>query len=600
MLARGASGSGADGVDWRCPFGDDELSLEVRGAAARLFSWGSLALLIRGYVRPAGTSGPLDLEGVAQELRCRYLEANDLAVDGLEGSFSVALLDGRSGRVHLYRNLVGAGFTYYHAGRDGFRFGSNLATLVEAARVTPRENLLALPTYFLFRFVPGAETLFDGFFRVLPGEQITWDGRVTTRRQRHSFADLLTSTINGDAIAAVDETTARVLVDCAAHHPDAANLLSGGVDSSYLQAVWNRVGGAGPPRSFSVSVEHPRSRPDNEYALTAAQALDTDHTTVPADGPYADYLVDLLASTGEPPNHVQSAYFGRLARALRAEGVGAALCGEGADSLFGLGLANQIHNAGVVRRLLPLGLLRKTAAAVSGALGFGRVAATCRLADRLTDYAALEHPVNRVAAFADWPAVEACFGREAVHEAAAGRRAILDRLRVSDDPLDRLHAAGYLGEATDSASLWTTLFNCAGADLLCPFLDSRMLRLALNLPRDVRYAFRKPKDLLKRALAQHVGAEMAQRPKLGFGQPIFEWLAPDGQLRHLVERLGRHGFVEPATFDRALWRPNWFLYSLLCYDLWHRVFIERSLSPGDVTPRSSKPAREHERRGARR
>jgi hypothetical protein len=28
----------------------------------------------------------------------------------------------------------------------------------------------------------------------------------------------------------------------------------------------------------------------------------------------------------------------------------------------------------------------------------------------------------------------------------------------------------------------------------------------------------------------------------------------------------------------ALARPNWFLYSLLCYDLWHKLFIERSLA----------------------
>ena len=71
---------------------------------------------------------------------------------------------------------------------------------------------------------------------------------------------------------------------------------------------------------------------------------------------------------------------------------------------------------------------------------------------------------------------------------------------------------------------------------------------------------------------------MARRPKLGFGQPIFEWLAPGGQLRHLAERLGRHEFVDPVALARSLGKPNWFLYSLLCYDLWHRLFIDRSLS----------------------
>jgi hypothetical protein len=129
----------------------------------------------------------------------------------------------------------------------------------------------------------------------------------------------------------------------------------------------------------------------------------------------------------------------------------------------------------------------------------------------------------------------------------------------------------------DSASLWTTLFNRAGADLMCPFLDSRVLRLALNLAPEVRFRFRRPKDLLKQALARLAPAELAQRSKLGFGQPIFEWLAPGGLLRPLVDRIAPYDFVDAASLTRTRARPTWFLYSLLCYDLWHKLFIDRSL-----------------------
>jgi hypothetical protein len=75
---------------------------------------------------------------------------------------------------------------------------------------------------------------------------------------------------------------------------------------------------------------------------------------------------------------------------------------------------------------------------------------------------------------------------------------------------------------------------------------------------------------------------LANRTKLGFGQPIFEWLAPGGQLRPWVERIGRYDFVERRAWQSCLARPNWFLYSLLCFDLWHKLFIERSLpnNPG--------------------
>jgi asparagine synthase (glutamine-hydrolysing) len=578
---RGGSVPGlAGGENWRSVHEETELFLGARGLCSRLFAWDSLALLIRGYARPETGHLP-DLELIAEDIRRHYLEEGSLPTEGLEGSFTLALLDAQAGRVLLYRNLIGAGFTYYRSEGRRFLFGSNLADLVDEAGGEPRPNRDALPAFFLYRWVPGRETLFDGFYRLLPGEQVVWEDGVLVRSQRQTLGELATSgQVSGDPLEGLEEIMGRVLADHAAWRPGAGNLLSGGIDSSYVQAAWNRVAATAEeaPRSFSVSVDHPRTWADTDYAVTASQALGTYHRLIPADDPYAGYLLDVLALTGEPPNHVQTAYFGHLARSMAEQGVTTGLCGEGADSLFGLGLANQIHNALVARCLAPASFLRQGVAALSGALGWHRLAATFRLAGRVNDLTHLDHPVNQVAAFTDWAAVRACFGSVAVIDAAASRRCLLDRFAIPDDPMDRLHAAGYLGEATDSASLWTTLFNRAGADLLCPFLDSRVLRFALGLPRHFRYRFRRPKDLLKRALARHVPAELVRRPKLGFGQPIFEWLAPGGKLRPLVEQIGPHDFVAPEALKEALARPNWFLYSLLCYDLWHKLFIERSLA----------------------
>ena len=567
----------SSGDGWRFAGAGRELFLRADAPGCRLFTWGSLAVLVRGCVRP-------DAESVAESLRCHYLEHGDLAVDGLEGSFTVALLDGQARRVILYRNLVGAGFTYYHAGPSGFHFGGNLAELVEASEAPRQANRAVLPLFFLYRSTPGTETLFEGFRRLLPGEQLTWDARGLSLRQRHTFADLREPAEAGDPVERLHETMGAVLTDCAAMQPAAANLLSGGVDSSYIQAVWNRVtpAGDGLPASYSVSVDHPRTWLDTDYAVTAAQMLGSAHTLIPADGLYSGYLVETLAATGEPPNHVQSAYFLALARAMAGQGAAAGLCGEGADSLFGVGPAVTIQEAAFFRRAAPR-TLRRAAAGLSAALGWGRWEEPLRLADGLSDFEDLQHPVNRVASFADWPAARACFGAAAVADAAARRRTLLDRLAVPPTPLDRLHGAGFLGEAVDSASLWTTLFNRAGADLFCPFLDSRMLRLALNLPDAVRFRFRRPKHLLKRALAAVAPPELASRRKLGFGQPIFEWLSPGGQLRPLVEEIGDHGFVRPDTLRQAKARPGWFLYSLLCYDLWHKLFIERSLPMPETT-----------------
>jgi asparagine synthetase B (glutamine-hydrolysing) len=481
--ARGAIRGAAS---WTHRGGSVELALHAAGG--RLFTWDALALLVWGHARPSGTAGSLDLERVAEEVRCHYLEHGELAVDGLDGSFTLTLLDGQAGRVLLYRNLVGTGFTYYHADADGLLFGSNLADLVDASGVAPRPNREALPAFFLYRWVPGRETLFDDFFRLLPGEEVCWDERGLTRVQRHGFADVVRQEMEMDeAVERLEAALGAVLADCARLQPKAANLLSGSLDSSYLQVLWDRVaGGDDLPPSWSVSVDHPQTWADTDRAVTTSRTLGTRHVLVQADNPYADYLLETLAETGEPPNRVQSVYFGHLARSMAARGARAGLCGEGADSLFGPGPASQVRNAALLRRLVPGRAARRLLAAVWGLVRRQSLAAAFRLANDLYDLGSLHHPVNRVAVVADREAVAACFGPGAAAAASAGRRALLDRLAVPDDPLARMHAAGLLGEAMDTAGLRATLFDRAGGELLCPFLDSRVVGLALSLPTSIR------------------------------------------------------------------------------------------------------------------
>ena len=49
--------------------------------------------MLRGYARPAALRGALDLERVAEELRCHYLEHGTLAVDDLVRVLSLGLTE---------------------------------------------------------------------------------------------------------------------------------------------------------------------------------------------------------------------------------------------------------------------------------------------------------------------------------------------------------------------------------------------------------------------------------------------------------------------------------------------------------------------------
>ena len=243
------------------------------------------------------------------------MASGELPVEQLEGSFTLALLDGRKGKLLLYRNLVGTGFTYYTERHGGLVFGGNLAELVRMLDGDCRPNRQALPIFFLYRSVPGRQTLFDGIFRLMPGELLTFDARGLKTEQRQTFADLdEPNKTREESVDRLEEVMSRIMADCATLDPKAANLLSGGVDSSYIQAHWNAAIGRDPgmPRSVAMSLPHSGGQIETEYARSASAALKTAHAEVPARDGYANYLVNTIAATGEPPNHAQTAYFGPL------------------------------------------------------------------------------------------------------------------------------------------------------------------------------------------------------------------------------------------------------------------------------------------------
>ena len=56
-----------------------------------------------------------------------------------------------------------------------------------------------------------------------------------------------------------------------------------------------------------------------------------------------------------------------------------------------------------------------------------------------------------------------------------------------------------------------------------PFLDHKVVELALSIPSQMRWAAGEPKRLLKRAVRGLLPNEVIDRPKQGFGIPLREW-----------------------------------------------------------------------------
>ena len=68
-----------------------------------------------------------------------------------------------------------------------------------------------------------------------------------------------------------------------------------------------------------------------------------------------------------------------------------------------------------------------------------------------------------------------------------------------------------------------------------PFLDHRLIEFAWNIPTYLKYKNGTPKWLLKEVLYGYVPKKLIDRPKMGFGVPMSNWLK--GPMKNWAESL---------------------------------------------------------------
>ena len=223
-------------------------------------------------------------------------------------------------------------------------------------------------------------------------------------------------------------------------------------------------------RSSATATDGHRLRPDREPgAGHAAHVLDARRT-----GRTQDYLLGRAGERpAEPLNHVQSAYFGHLARAMAVDGVPGWIVRRGGRQPVRPGhVRTRSHNAGTsFGRLLPMRLIAGELAATTCD---APRSAGARLSPRRLR---LAEPPRRLRVFAGTPGQSGrrlrglarpsrqCFGATTVAASAADRPALarplrghLGRRAWTDCTRCRLPGRG----GRFSAGLWATLFQRAG------------------------------------------------------------------------------------------------------------------------------------------
>jgi len=484
----------------------------------------------------------------------------DATIQECNGMFALAAWDRREHVLHLVRDRLGEKPLYYGWSATGFVFGSELSALLAHPRFEPRIDLGALALYFRHNCIPAPFSIYQDVHKVMPGEAVSLRledlPRRAVRRETywsaHEVAERGAGAGDGQSADERFEGLRDLLLDAVGLRMVAdvpvGVFLSGGVDSALVTALMTRVADV-PVRTFTIGFTDP-AYDESAQAAAVASHLGTDHTYLRLEPAEAMAAIPDLPHVYDEPFGDSSQLPTLLVSRLARRDITVALTGDGGDELF----AGYNRHAWVERlwpRLsrTPLAL-RRAAAAALDAPSPNAVDHAARLGSRvLPSRWRLRTPAAKVTKLArilpsaspedmyrrltsHWPDPGSLVGASepATLVSDPGR---WPALATATERLMLLDLVTYLPDdiltKVDRASM------SVGLEARVPFLDHRVVEAAWRLPLDEKLRAGQTKWPLRRLLAEHLPAELIDRPKMGFGVPLGDWLR--GPLRGWAEDL---------------------------------------------------------------
>ncbi len=520
------------------------------------------------------------------------------------GMFAIAVWDRAELVLTLARDRLGEKPLYYGWQGNGqqatFLFGSELKALKKHPFFDACVNRNALCLMMRHNYIPTPLSIYQGISKLEAGCYLT----VSLANPKPSIARYWSlaavamagcaQPFAGKSVQAVDALEA--LLKSAVQQQMIADVpigafLSGGVDSSTVVALM-QAQSTRPVKTFTIGFNEEIYN-EAVHAKAVAKYLGTEHQELYVSPQQAlDVIVRLPTLYCEPfadSSQIPTFLVSQLAR----EKVTVSLSGDGGDEMF----------CGYNRYIIANNLWKKLSVLP---IGSRRIAARCLTELSPDRWNTLLGPFQ---GFLSGTLSKANLGDKLHKVAGVMASGSIEALYLGlvshwDNPASFV-IGGYEPTTllTDSSSTFDGLDNiqrmmaldaltylpddilvkvdraCMGLSLegRMPFLDHRVVEFSWTLPQSMKLRDGVGKWVLREVLYRHVPKELIERPKMGFGVPISDWLR--GPLREWAEnlldeaRLKREGYFHPAVI-RQKWTEHLSLKRNWQYHLWNVLMFQ--------------------------
>lgn len=484
----------------------------------------------------------------------------------LNGMFSFCIYDMKKDLYFCARDRYGKKPFFYYFKDNKFIFSSSVKSILNLLDYKPNLNKVALSKYMQYFVSFGEDTFYQDIYKLESASYMIYEPNKSRELQKKKYYKINTYKAIKDekqALNDIEELLFKSVEYRLNSDVEVASLLSGGIDSSLISALYTKISGK-KINTFSIGYDEYKNYCELDYAQITANYINSNHHPVEINQKeYIKHFEQTLDMLEEPHGDSAAIPLNILTKQIHKAGIKTVLSGEGSDEIF-LGYDNYA-------KFLKYYEFEKSLSNEQN-LFLNDIIGALQNNTKESEY--LRRIVKKQNLYNSFGEIYTDIQRKRLFKKVPTYKTET----AKQDPVDWMSYIDlkiWLGESllskVDRISMGNSL------EVRTPFLDFNLVNYMFSVESHIKVGDTN-KYLLKKIASKYIPKTIINRTKKGFNSPFNEWLNKeykDKILDVIVEvnnsiNLFNHEYI---LHIYELSKSNKFkqhLYSLFLFSLWYK------------------------------
>lgn len=484
----------------------------------------------------------------------------------LNGMFSFTLYDIKKNRYFCARDRYGKKPFFYYFKDKKFIFSSSIKSVVNLLDSKPKLNKVALSKYMQYFVSFGEDTFFQDIFKLDAATYMVYEPNKDSQLKKKRFYKINTYKAvkdENEALEKIEELLFNAVESRLTSDVEVASLLSGGIDSSLVSALYTKISGK-KINTFSVGYNEYKNYCELDYAKITAEHIASNHNPVEiSKKDFIEHFEDSLEALEEPHGDSAAIPLNILTKKIHQSGIKTVLSGEGSDEIF-LGYDNYA-------KFLKYYDFEKTLSNDQNEFLDDIIGA---LQNNTKESEYLRRIVKKQNLYNSFGEIYTDIQKKRLFKKVP----TFKNEKAKKDPVDWMSYIDlkiWLGEGllskVDRISMRNSL------EVRTPFLDFNLVNYMFSIQSDIKVG-NTNKYLLKKIASKYIPKQIINRTKKGFNSPFNEWLNQEygNSILETILDVNKHTNLFNDEYVKHIYELSkqrkfkQHLYSLFVFSLWYK------------------------------